>query len=156
MTASLTAPQIRPARAEDAAVIAEFQLAMAWETEATRLDADTCRSGVRKVFTDPARGRYFVGELDGMLVGCLLTTYEWSDWRDGWVWWIHSVYVAPAARKLGVFRALYAQVREQALADPSVRGLRLYMEKNNERARGIYLALGMRDDHYDLFEWLKS
>ena len=146
----------RPARAADAGAIAAFQLAMALETEGLALDAETCARGVAAVFADPAKGRYFVSEADGRVEACLLLTREWSDWRDGEVWWIQSVYVAPALRRTGAFRGLYAHVKALAEADGGVRGLRLYVDKRNAAAQRTYAALGMTDGHYALFEWMKG
>jgi len=133
-------------------VIAAFNLAMARETEDKALDPERLAAGVRAVFEDPARGDYAVAELGGRVVGCLLLTREWSDWRDGTFWWIQSVYVAPEARGRGVFRALWEHVAAQARATPGVCGLRLYVERANERARSVYEAVGMRRSHYEMFE----
>ncbi len=96
--------------------------------------------------------RYCVAEVDGDVVGQMMLTYEWTDWRDGVFWWIQSVYVAPEARRRGVFRALYEHVHELAQADPDCRGLRLYMERDNHTAAATYEALGMTRTAYDVFE----
>lgn len=146
----------RPARSTDATVIAEFQLAMALETESLTLDRETCQRGVAAVFEFPAHGHYFVAERDGEVIGSLLITHEWSDWRNGLVWWIQSVYVVPAARGKGVFTGLYAYVRQLAAAEPTVRGLRLYADRRNKAAHEVYTRLGMNGDHYQVFEWMKD
>ena len=142
---------IREARPGDAEPIARFNEAMALETERLRLDPATIRAGVRAVLDDPARGRYFVAEEAGRVVGALMTTYEWSDWRNGTFLWIQSVYVEPAHRRRGVFTALYRRVEEMARS-PGYCGLRLYMEAENHGARKTYEALGMTHRSYLVFE----
>ena len=101
--------QIRAARPDDASVLASFNAAMALETEDKQLDPDVLRAGVEALLGDPARGRYLVAERDGEVVGALAVTLEWSDWRNGWFWWIQSVFVSRAARRGGVYRALYEE-----------------------------------------------
>src|SRR6266550_1118156 len=147
-------PHYRGATREDARTIVEFQQAMARETEEVELDRETVTRGVKAVFDDPARGRYFVADVDGRVVASLLITYEWSDWRNGVVWWIQSVYVDPEFRGQGVYAGLYAHVRQAA--DPSVRGIRLYVDKRNSRAQEVYRRLGMDGEHYLVFEWMKT
>lgn len=142
---------IRRAAPEDAGAIADWNIAMAWETEQKRLDADTIERGVRAVFEEPRRGFYLVAELDGIAVGCLLVTYEWSDWRCGDFWWVQSVYVAPEARRSGAFRGMYAHVKAMAEGAGAV-GLRLYVELENERAQATYAGLGMERCHYYMYE----
>jgi GNAT superfamily N-acetyltransferase len=143
---------IRQARPADAAVIADFNSRLAWETEHRRLASATVRRGVEALLGDPAKGIYFVAELEGVVVGQLLVTYEWSDWRNGNFWWIQSVYVAADFRQGGVFRALFEQVRQQARDRDDVCGLRLYVERDNARAQGAYEKLEMQRAHYDIFE----
>lgn len=143
---------IRRATPADADVIAGFNLAMAAETEGRRLDPDTVARGVRRVLADPAQGVYYVGERDGRVVGQLLVTFEFSDWRDGVFWWIQSVYVAPAARRQGVFRRLHAHVAGLARATPGVCGLRLYVDGENRRAQAAYERLGLRRTEYAVYE----
>jgi GNAT superfamily N-acetyltransferase len=147
---------IRAARPEDAARLARWAIAMAWETEHKRLDPDTVARGVREVFEQPARGRYFIAErvVDDAPVaaGTLMLTREWSDWRCGDWWWIQSVYVAAAHRRFGVYRALYEHVHALALATPGVCGLRLYVERDNANAQRTYGSLGMVDAGYAIHE----
>jgi GNAT superfamily N-acetyltransferase len=144
--------QTRAATAGDLDFIVHGNTAMALETEHKILDPATVRSGVQAAFDDPARGRYFVAEIDGKVVGQLMITYEWSDWRNGVFWWIQSVYVEPAARRQGVFRALYGHVEGLARRMPRVCGLRLYVEKDNIRAQRTYLGCGMVDAGYVVME----
>ena len=143
--------EIRRAALDDADSIADWNSAMAWETENKALDPSVIGRGVRAVFDEPRRGFYLVAELDGVAVGCLLVTYEWSDWRCGDFWWVQSVYVVPEARRSGVFRALYAHVKAMARGAGAV-GLRLYVETENERAQATYIGLGMARCHYFMYE----
>jgi len=124
---------------------------MAWETEQKRLDPETIGRGVRAVFDEPRRGFYLVAELDGAPVGCLLVTYEWSDWRCGDFWWVQSVYVVAEARRHGVFKAMYQHVKGMAEGAGAV-GLRLYVETENGRAQATYGGLGMERCHYFMYE----
>jgi GNAT superfamily N-acetyltransferase len=144
----------RGAKREDAPTIVEFQETMARETEEVELDREVVRRGVKAVFDDPSRGRYFVADAGGRVVASLLITYEWSDWRNGVVWWIQSVYVEPEFRGRGVYAGLYAYVKESA--DASVRGIRLYVDRRNTRAQEVYRRLGMDGEHYLVFEWMKG
>lgn len=146
----------RKGRLEDAASIRDFQIAMAFETEKLKLDKNVCEKGVHAVFKDPAKGQYFVCEINSRVVASMLITYEWSDWRDGNVWWIQSVYVVPEERGKKIFSGLYRHVKELTTKDESIRGLRLYVEKENASAKKVYHALGMSGEHYDLFEWMKT
>jgi Acetyltransferase (GNAT) family. len=143
--------EVRRAALEDADHIARWNIAMAWETEAKALDPVTIGRGVRAVFDEPRRGFYLIAELDGAPVGCLLVTYEWSDWRCGDFWWVQSVYVVEAARRHGVFKAMYHHVKAMAEGAGAV-GLRLYVETENERAQATYGGLGMERCHYFMYE----
>jgi GNAT superfamily N-acetyltransferase len=144
-------PIVRPARPADLEALVVSNAALAAESEGVRLDIDTLRQGIAALLESRAPGQYFVAELDGRVVGQLLTTYEWSDWRNRMVWWIQSVYVAPEVRQRGVLRALYERARREALA-AGAGGLRLYVDNRNARAQAVYAALGMAGDHYRVFE----
>jgi ribosomal protein S18 acetylase RimI-like enzyme len=146
---------IRAARPDDAPVIVELQLRMARETEDLELDRDTLTGGVEAVFSDPRKGAYGVAAREGRVVGDLLTTFEWSDWRNGVILWIQSVYVVPEERGRGVYRALYEHLKRRVEADPGLKGIRLYVDKRNTDAQRVYERLGMTREHYDTFEWLK-
>jgi len=146
------APTIRRATTDDAETIVRFNRQMAEETEDKRLDPATVRNGVRAVFDGADRGFYLVAEREEAVVGALLVTYEWSDWRNGWFWWIQSVYVQPEARRTGVYRALHRAVRRRARAADEVCGLRLYVERGNAAARTTYEALGMTEASYRMYE----
>jgi ribosomal protein S18 acetylase RimI-like enzyme len=146
--------KVRRARPHDAAVIAEFNRFMAQETEHKELDAVVVARGVARVFDDPGREFYLVAEADGEVIGQLMITYEWSDWRDGWFWWVQSVYVRADHRRRGVFRSLYDEVLQEAQAAGDVVGLRLYVERDNARAQATYQHLGMTDTGYLVRELL--
>lgn len=147
--------RIRAAQPADAETLVEFQLRMAAESEGLELDRATVTRGVRAVFDDAAKGRYWVAEESERIVGCLMAVPEWSDWRNATVLWIHSLYVVPEARRRGVFRALYLHLKQQVESSPHLAGLRLYVDKSNQLAQQVYVAMGMTREHYDLYEWLK-
>lgn len=141
---------IRAGTPADEPTLVTFNAALAWESEGKRLHEPTLTAGVRAVFADPTKGCYTLAERGGEVVGQVLVTFEWSDWRNGWYWWIQSVYVRPDARREGVFRALFDHLRTRAAADPTVIGLRLYVERDNERAQKVYSAMGMEVEPYHL------
>ena len=143
---------VRDAVLEDCETIASFQERMALATEERRLDPELVRAGVRNALQDPERGSYLVAELDGRIVGSLFLTTEWSDWRNGWFWWIQSVWVDEDCRRRGVYRALHDAVRDRARSRGDVTGIRLYVERNNARAQMTYRSLGMGETAYRLFE----
>jgi len=146
----MTDTTIRAATRDDIAFLVDANASMAWETEHKALDRDVLARGVTAVFDEPRRGFYRIAERDGHAAGCLLITYEWSDWRNGDWWWIQSVYVSPDDRRHGVFGALYRDVESAARAQGAV-GLRLYVEWENERAQRTYAALGMMQEHYHMY-----
>jgi ribosomal protein S18 acetylase RimI-like enzyme len=143
---------IRLAQKQDAAALVEFNQAMALETEGKTLDAQILKSGVESVFHDEKKGFYVVAEEDGQIVGGLMITFEWSDWRDGWFWWIQSVYILPDYRGGGIYRLLYEFVKESAREKQDVCGFRLYVEKENAHAQKIYEKLGMEETYYLMYE----
>lgn len=136
--------QVRAAAAADAPTIAEFCCAVARETEGHALDRNHVEAGVRKALTRPDLCRYYMAELDGHVVGQLMITYEWSDWRGAVCWWLQSVYVRPEFRRRGVFETLFRHVEAQARRDPEVCGLRLYCNRRNLGAVRAYERLGMK------------
>jgi ribosomal protein S18 acetylase RimI-like enzyme len=143
---------IRTANAEDAASLIEFNQAMALETEGKQLDSQILESGVRAVFQDEKKGFYVVAESDGNIVGGLMITFEWSDWRNNWFWWIQSVYILPDFRGQGIYRKLYEFVMDKAEQKGDVCGFRLYVERENTRAQKVYEKLGMESSHYFMYE----
>jgi GNAT superfamily N-acetyltransferase len=142
---------VRPARIDDLEALVLGNVNLAEETERLRLDIDTLRQGIRALLESEAPGRYLIAEREGRVVGQLLVTFEWSDWRNRMVWWIQSVYVEANARGRGVFRALYDAVRREAIAS-GAGGLRLYVDTTNVQAQAVYAALGMDGSHYRVFE----
>ncbi len=144
--------EIRPARFDDWPVIADFNTRLAAETEGKRLDPDTIAEGVRTLLSQPQHGRYFLAATDGRIVGQIMHTREWSDWRNGEIWWLQSVYVLSEFRQRGVFRALFAHLQDLAQASPEVIGLRLYVEEHNTRAQEAYLTLGLKRAGYTVME----
>jgi GNAT superfamily N-acetyltransferase len=145
----------RDARPGDAPAIVDFQVKMARETEELDLDRAICSRGVVAVFRDPALGRYYVAVADGRVIASLLITFEWSDWRNGTVWWIQSVYVVADFRRRGVYAGLYGHVRTMVQEDENIRGIRLYVDERNTPAQQVYRRLGMHGEHYRVFEWMK-
>lgn len=143
---------IRKAELEDAKIIADFNCKMAVETEGLELDKDKVISGVKHAIEDYSKAEYYLYELDGTVVGQLMITKEWSDWRDGYLWWIQSVYVTDQYRCQGIFRGLYKYVEELVEKDPLACGIRLYVEKHNKRAQSTYQKMGMQETHYILYE----
>ena len=143
---------IRQPRAADIPLVAEFNIRLARETEHLKLDAAVVNAGVAAVLADPSKGAYWVADADGEVVGQLMITFEWSDWRNGVFWWIQSVYVRSDWRSRGVFKALYQHVEQLARSQSGVCGLRLYVERDNERAQQTYQKLGMREAPYDIYE----
>lgn len=143
---------IREASPQDLDTIVRFNAAMARETENKELPATTVTDGVQRVLNDPDCGRYFLAEIDDQVVGQLMFTLEWSDWRNGWFWWIQSVYVAPDWRRKKVFSALYKHLEKLAQENHGVCGLRLYVESENRRAQAAYHSLGMKLTGYRVME----
>lgn len=142
---------LRRAHTADASVVAEFNQAMAWETERKELNPAVVQAGVLAVINEPRRGFYLVAERAGQVVGGLMITYEWSDWRNADFWWIQSVYVRPEDRRQGVYAALYREIEAQAQAAGAC-GIRLYVENDNQAAMRTYASLGMQDAHYRVME----
>ncbi|MDQ3373355.1 MAG: GNAT family N-acetyltransferase [Acidobacteriota bacterium] len=144
---------IHIANFEDADLLVEFNRAMALETEGKRLAPDVLRSGVEAVFSDDKKGFYVVARSrDDQIVGSLMITFEWSDWRGKWFWWIQSVYILPEFRGRGIYRLLYEFVKETARDRQNVCGFRLYVEKENTNAQNVYEKLGMKPSHYLMYE----
>jgi len=147
---------IDDAKRADLPALVDFQLKMALETEELVLDKDVLERGMTSVIDDSSKARYFVARRGEKLAGMLMITLEWSDWRNGWVWWIQSVYVDKEFRKEGVFASLYSHVKEIVLKTDEIKGIRLYVDKRNVRAQRVYEAIGMTGEHYATFEWMKE
>ncbi len=150
--------KVRKALPKDLAFIVQSQLDMALETENLQLDQGVLLKGVRAVFDDPSKGHYWIVDKDAneqTPMGMCLTVPEWSDWRNGVVLWIHSVYTLPQFRSFGVYRTLYTFLQDMVLKSPALCGLRLYVDKRNSGAQKVYEKMGMNAEHYTLYEWLK-
>ena len=147
---------VRLAKPDDAATIASFSAAMALETEGRRLDLNRLHDGTIALLEFPDRGFFMVAELeqadDRQLLGQLMITYEWSDWRNGVFWWVQSVYVAPAWRRQGVYRRMHETVIATARTSPNVCGVRLYVEEGNSAAQAVYRKVGLTPSSYAIFE----
>ncbi|WP_319229508.1 GNAT family N-acetyltransferase [Draconibacterium orientale] len=146
---------IRQATLQDHKTLVTFQLAMAHETEGIELHAPTVEKGVEAVLNDSNKGHYYVAEINGQVVSSLLSTFEWSDWRNGTILWIQSVYVSPEFRRKGVYRKMYAHIKDRVMKADNLNGIRLYADKTNVAAQNTYENLGMNHDHYVTFEWMK-
>jgi ribosomal protein S18 acetylase RimI-like enzyme len=144
-------PTIRRGQLKDAVTIAAFNIRMAMETEKKRLDPYGVSSGVKAVLLDETKGFYFVADLDGRVIGQLMVTFEWSDWRNGNIWWVQSVYVHPDFRKQGIFRSLLDAVLAAAQQAEAVM-VRLYVETDNAVAQSTYAKLGMQLTTYGVME----
>jgi ribosomal protein S18 acetylase RimI-like enzyme len=150
---SKTEITIRDATIDDADTIAEFNCRLALESEDKSLDPETVRAGVKALLSDARRGRYFVAcGSDGRIVGQLMHTFEWSDWRNGDIWWLQSVYVHADFRRQGIFRKLHQHLEQLAESTPGVVGLRLYVENENARAQETYRSLGLVDSCYTVMQ----
>ena len=143
---------IRKAKIADIPTLVDFQKRLAMETENLTLDEGILTNGMEALFSDPSKGFYVVAVDDDLIVGCHMITYEWSDWRNGMVWWLQSVYVLEAYRKKGVFKLMFDRIRRQAEQTEGVSGLRLYVDKTNTRAQKVYQAMGMNGEHYAVYE----
>ena len=146
--------QIRDALPSDIETIAEFNSLLATETEGSGLSAGVAAAGAAAIIDDPSKGRYWIAEHEGRAVGQILVTYEWSDWRNGMLWWIQSVYVRSDFRRKGVCSALYRHVESLASRHPDVCGIRLYVERDNMPAQKAYSSVGMSMTEYLVMERL--
>lgn len=144
--------QLRRARRSDAAEIVRFNQAMAWETEKKQLEDDVIAAGVGYILEHPGAGFYIIAEKEGRTAASLMVTYEWSDWRNGFFWWIQSVYVLPEYRRQGLYSRMYDYVKQLAGTQGGSCGFRLYVETDNETAQKTYEALGMKQCRYLMYE----
>jgi len=143
---------IRLAVREDIDALVDFNQAMALETEAKLLETSILRNGVEAVFIDESKGFYVVAEETGVIIGGLMITFEWSDWRSKWFWWIQSVYIVPESRRKGIYKLLYDFVRLKAKESRDVCGFRLYVEMENLKAQKVYERAGMTGSKYLMYE----
>ena len=137
-------------------ILIDFQQRLAHESEGVILNGSALRKGMEAMFADPGKGLYYIARDGDEIIGCHSITYEWSDWRNGMVWWLQSVYVKESHRKKGIFKMMYDNVISMIRKDPNLIGLRLYVDKSNERAMKVYGAMGMDGSHYTVYEWIKD
>ncbi len=147
---------VRRGTLKDAEAIVSWQVQMALETENKNLDLETVQKGVDYLMRNEALGEYLIAEVEGKPAASALLLKEWSDWRNGFVIWVHSVYVEESYRRSGVFSEIYSAIKSQVQRESLLKGIRLYVDKTNERAQKVYENLGMNGDHYRLFEWMKD
>jgi len=147
--------KIRKAEIADAKSIIDFQQKMARETENIKLNIDVLTKGVNTVFNDSSKGIYYVAIDQNKIIASLLTTYEWSDWRNGCILWIQSVYVLPEFRGKGVFGKMYQHLKSMVKNSDEYLGLRLYVDHTNKKAQNVYDKIGMDGEHYRMYEWFK-
>lgn len=147
--------KIRQGEPKDLETIVEFMIQMAEETENLELNYDVVTHGVKNAIFDEHKGRYYLAEIEDEVVGCLMITKEWSDWRNAWVFWMQSVYIDKNFRKQGVFKALYNYVLKLASENVNVAGTRLYVDLRNTKAIDVYNQIGMNGGHYQVFEKMK-
>ena len=147
--------EIRRANIRDLDVLVDFMIAMARETEALELERDVLLPGVKAAIEDSQKGIYYIAEIGGEVAGSLMTTFEWSDWRNAWVLWVQSVYTRPEFRGRGVYKSLYNHLTKKVEAG-TYAGIRLYVDHRNKKAQKVYENLGMNGDHYRFYEWMRD
>jgi ribosomal protein S18 acetylase RimI-like enzyme len=145
---------IREAQVNDIEHLIDFQQKMAMETENVSLEYSALAEGLKILFEDSSKGTYYVAEEANEVIGCLMTTYEWSEWRCGNVLWIQSVYIKPSHRGLGIFKLMYEHIKSLVTKESGYRGIRLYVDKKNTAAQKVYEKLGMNGEHYQVYEWM--
>lgn len=147
--------EIKEATIDYTEAIATCQVKMAKETENMILNHEEVKKGIIHLFENPAKGFYLLAMDNKKVAGTMLLQHEWSEWRNQDVLWIHSVYIIPEYRRKGIFSQLYNEVKQRVLKDPNISGMRLYVDKTNKSAIEVYQKIGMTDEHYQLFEWMK-
>jgi ribosomal protein S18 acetylase RimI-like enzyme len=145
--------KIRKGKADDLDTLVGFMIAMAKETEDLSLQADVLKPGIKAALVDSHKGVYYIAEIEGKIAGSLMTTYEWSDWRNAWILWVQSVYTQPDFRGKGVYKALYQNLVSK-VETGEYAGIRLYVDKSNTNAQKVYEKLGMNGEHYKFYEWM--
>ena len=145
--------KIRKAIIEDLETIVKFNYNLAKQTEDKELNLEILTKGVRAILSDNSKGQYYVYEIDGRVVGQIMYTYEWSDWRTGTFLWVQSVYIDGEYRRKGIFKELYNYVKQICDNDEDIAGIRLYVEKENLNAKATYKSLGMEECNYYMYEY---
>jgi ribosomal protein S18 acetylase RimI-like enzyme len=142
---------IRKANLSDVEVIASQNILLAKESEEISLSIDTVLPGVIAVLSDKSKGFYVLAEENKKIIGQVMITYEWSDWRNTNIWWIQSVYVQKKWRTKGIFSKLFQYILKQAQTN-QVKIIRLYVHENNKAAQKIYQKIGMKTQPYVFFQ----
>ena len=142
---------IRKANSSDITILVHNNQALARETEALELNENILHDGIKQALKRN-ECHYFVAIIDGKVVGQTMITYEWSDWRNGIIWWVQSVYVHRNYRRRGVFRNLFLHIESLARNHPQVKAIRLYVMNNNKTGQHTYKSLGMNNSGYIIFE----
>ena len=146
---------VRKANINDVNKIAEYNYNLAFETEDKKLNMEVLTKGVTALLKDENKGVYHVCEIDGNIVGQIMYTFEWSDWRNETFLWIQSVYVDKNYRGKGVFKTLYNHIKNICDKDKNICGIRLYVERENYVAQKTYKSLGMEECNYYMYEYEK-
>ena len=147
--------EIRKGLESDLDTLVDFMILMAKETEDLNLKDEILRQGIKAALVDEQKGIYYIAEINGHIAGSLMTTFEWSDWRNNWVLWVQSVYTHPSFRGKGVYKALYENLKAKVYRGEYA-GIRLYVDKTNTSAQKVYKQLGMDGNHYNFYEWMKQ
>lgn len=145
---------ITEATSEDTPILADLQCRLAWETEEYQLDKNTVQQGLQALLEDKRKGVYYKVADAEKIIGCVFTTFEWSEWRNTYVLWIQSLYIIPAYRGKGLFRAMYNFFQKKVKTSKELGGIRLYVDKSNQKAIQVYESVGMSKEHYEMYEWL--
>lgn len=146
---------IRKAKIEDLKTMVKFNYNLAKQTEDKELDLEILTKGVNAMINDSTKGQYYVYEINNKVVGQIMYTYEWSDWRNGTFLWVQSVYVDEEYRRNGIFKSLYNHVKQICDSEDGIVGIRLYVEKENFNAKATYKSLGMSQCNYHMYEYEK-
>jgi len=142
---------VREANVSDIPTLVNYNRALAYETENIALDEKILRLGIEKVL-ELEDCQYFVAELNGKIVGQSMITSEWSDWRNGVMWWMQSVYVDPSHRQRGVFQSILKYIEALVEKHQEVKGLRLYVKQDNKVGISAYESLGIKNSGYVIHE----
>ena len=142
---------IRNARLGDAETIAKQNMLLAEESEKIILDYNIVLAGVQALLSDNKKGFYIVAEENGHVIGQMMITFEWSDWRNSMTWWVQSVYVQKQWRKKGIFVKLLQFVQDQSRTN-QVHILRLYVHEHNTAAQKVYQKTGMEKQPYVFYQ----
>jgi len=140
---------------EDIPVLVGFQQKLAMESEGIMLEKSIVKEGITAVINDNHKGKYYKIQSGNTVIGCMMNTLEWSDWRNGYFIYIQSLYILPEYRRQGAFQAMFDFLKLKFQESGFYVGIRLYVDKSNKIAREVYKRLGMDESHYRFFEWVE-